>query len=126
MEKSKLRKIVFGICIVIIVLSVLSFIWAAYTAENYHIVLEDYEKGSSELLIVQIWYSLYICVTIFSLIIICGTIFLFVYFYKNEFTITKEDREGLSLKNKEKRKQAKIEKIQKRKARLEEQLNSLN
>ena len=84
MEKSKLRKIVFGICIVIIVLSVLSFIWAAYTAENYHIVLEDYEKGSSELLIVQIWYSLYICVTIFSLIIICGTIFLFVYFYKNE------------------------------------------
>ena len=126
MEKSKLRKIVFGVCIVIIVLSVLSFIWAAFTAENYHKVLEHYEKGSPELLIVQMWYSLYICVTIFNLIIICGTIFLFVYFYRNDFTITKEERESLSLKNKEKRKQAKIEKIQNRKARLEEQLNNLN
>lgn len=122
----KKRKIAFAVCIVIIVLSVLCFIWAAFSADSYHGAIKEYEKGSHEFSIVLLWYSFYICVTLFNLMIICGTVYLFVYFYRNDFSVTKEDRERIAQLKKEKRKQAKIDRLKKQKDQLQKQLNNLN
>lgn len=88
--------------------------------------LKEYDYGSYELFIVQFWYACYICSTIFSLIITCGTIFLFIYFYRNNFSAIKEDCNRIALQKKEKRKQAKRNRLQKQKDKLQQRLNNLN
>lgn len=116
------KKIVLAICLVMLVLSLLCFIWAAYTAENYRQTLQEIKDDAHYINYFNeytIWYALYICVTIFNLLIICGAVFLFIYFYKNDYKISKEERNLKIQEKKELRKQAKKEKLQKK-------LNDLN
>ena len=119
MKKQKYLAI--AIVILIEVLSLCCFIWLSYKTSEWHKTMEinipiiKEEFGADAVRILPYYtrhFAFYILTSIASGIIMIGNSFLFVYIFKNDFSLSREEREKIANEKVEKRKQLKKEKLQ--------------